>query len=492
VGSWRFISLDGSGDLKIKLGRFSSASKWNCQNRVKFSAFRSYAILKFNLVDELEWMSKEEMSGYVRITFGLVVATFVFLICMVSAHDLFQHQVFNQENIIFDADPYYRSLAFAEGWGERSLMHPNLSNYINPFVRVAERVLRPLVQGVAPSELRMRLSLGISPLFAALTTLLVFYIATLNQVSVSKAFALAGLFGLSMSTVAFGSVPDHFLISAFLCALGVLLFHVDSGFTTRMRFILWVLLITATAGITISNAMPLLALFGVSERMKQSAWIVAVRRVLFASLVTALLTLSSWAALNWWYGDFSSIHADQAYKRNVGRVMFYITDDPLRDFVSFPITLGRAFWAGKPDLDKNPPYPNPEIAKYNIAFGYPPPLKQPLRNSLLQLMPGAMIVVSLLLGLRQRSPELLTIMLPVMVFLFFNWVLHSVWGGGAEIFLFSPHWHFASVLALIPLARLCSSRVWSPIFLSAAMIVAVLNLLIWYDALILLPTLALS
>jgi hypothetical protein len=215
-----------------------------------------------------------------------------------------------------------------------------------------------------------------------------------------------------------------------------------------------------------------------------------VRRILFAGFATAILTLSSWAVLNWWYGDFSSVHADQAYKRNVGRVMLYISDNPLRDFVSFPITLGRAFWAGKPDLDKNPPYPNPEIAKYNIAFGYPPPLKQPLRNSLLQLMPGAMIVISLLCGLRQRSTELLTIMLPVMVFLLFNWVLHSVWGGGVEIFLFSPHWHFASVLALIPLAMACSSRVTTTMFVTATVVVVCLNLTVWYDALNLLPSLA--
>jgi len=423
---------------------------------------------------------------------GFCLSLLVFFVCAISAAYLRRHHAFDQENIIFDADPYYRSFAFAEGWGERSLMHPNLSNYVNPFVRVGERLLRPLLPGVAPSELRMRLSLGISPLFAALTTAAIFWIAAQNQVGVLKALSLALLFGFSMSTVAFGSVPDHFLISAFFCALGILLMQIDARFSRRMRFVLWTLLITAAAGITLSNAVPLIALFGVAQRLKQPNWIKAARVMLLAGIACAFLTLAAWASLNWLYGDFSSVKADQAYNRNVGRVMFYITDNPLRDFVSFPITLGRAFWAGKPDLDRNPPYPNPAIAKYNRAFGYQPPLKQSWSTSALQLIALPLILLSLAGGLLRDRQQSLAIACAATVFLVFNWLLHSVWGGGAEIFLFSPHWHFASVLALIPLARLCSARLWNFVFVGAAAVVSAVNLLVWYDALKLLPTLALG
>jgi hypothetical protein len=423
---------------------------------------------------------------------GLCLSLVVFSVCAFSAAYLRRHHVFDQENIIFDADPYYRSFAFAEGWGERSLMHPNLSNFVNPFVRVGERLLRPFSPGVAPSELRMRLSLGISPLFAALTTAVIFWIAAHNHVGVTKALSLAGLFGLSMSTVAFGSVPDHFLISAFFCALGVLLIHVDGRFSGRMRFALWSLLITAAAGITLSNAVPLIALFGVAQWIKQPDWIKAARVMLLSGIACAFLTLTSWALLNWLYDDFSSVKADQAYNRNVGRVMFYITDNPLRDFVSFPITLGRAFWAGTPDLDRNPPYPNPAIAKYNRAFGYQPPLKQSWSTSALQLIPLPLILLSLAGGWLRDRKQSLAIACAATVFLAFNWLLHSVWGGGAEIFLFSPHWHFASVLALIPLARLCPARLWNFVFVATATIVSAVNLLVWYDALKLLPTLVLG
>lgn len=428
--------------------------------------------------------------SYPAMLVGLTVCLLVFFICAFSAAYLRRHHAFDQENIIFDADPYYRSFAFAEGWGERSLMHPNLSNFVNPFVRIAERLWRPLMPGVAPSELRMRLSMGISRLFAALTTGLMFWLAVYNQVSVMKAVSLAALFGLSMSTVAFGSVPDHFLISAFFCALGVVLIQFDGRFNSRLRFLLWALLITAAAGITLSNAVPLVALFGVAHWLRHPDFFKAARAMLFAGIACAVLTLASWAALNWLYGDFSSVKPDQAYNRNVGRVMFYITDNPLRDFVSFPITMGRAFWAGKPDLDRNPPYPNPAIAKYNRAFGYQPPLKQAWGTSVLQLIPLPLIIFSLWLAWMRDRKQSVVIASAAAVFLLFNWSLHSFWGGGAEIFLFSPHWHFASVLALIPLARLSSARLSNIAFVGVAIFVSAVNLMVWYDALTLLPTLA--
>lgn len=421
---------------------------------------------------------------------GLVLSLSVFAVCAFSASYLQRHHALDQENIIFDADPYYRALAFAEGWGERSLIHPNLSNYVNPFVRVGERILRPFVPGVAPSEIRMRLSLGISPLFAALTTAVIYWIVWRATIDAVKAISLAAIFGFSMSTVAFGSVPDHFLISAFFCALGVLLIQIDGQLNGHWRFAIWMLVVTAAAGITISNALPLLALFGLAEWRREPSWMIAARSVSYAIIVVLILTLLSWASLNWVYGDFSSVQAEQAYKRNVGRVMFHITDNPLRDFFSFPITLGRAFWAGQPDLDRNPPYPNPGIAKYDVAFGYRPPLKQPILNIALQLIPGALILLSIVCSFRQQPIGPRLIMLPVTLFILFNWMLHSFWGGGAEIFLFSPHWHFASVLALIPLAQCCSSRVWNPIFLGGAGGVAVINLMVWHDALNLLPSLA--
>ena len=439
----------------------------------------------------MESISKEAPPSYFQLVLlGLFLSVLVFVVLTVSAFYLYKHQVFNQENIIFDADPYYRSFAFAEGWGERSLMHPNLSNYVNPFVRVGERMLRPFVPSVSPGELRMRLSLGISPLFAALTTALIFWLARHARVETARALAIAALFGFSMSTVAFGSVPDHFLISAFFCALGVLFVQIDGRLNSCLRFAVWTLLVSAAAGITISNAVPLLALVGVAEWLNKSSWIGAARNMFFAGLAAGVLTVLSWAALNLMYGDFSSVQADQAYKRNVGRVMFYISDNPLRDFVSFPITMGRAFWAGTPDVDKNPPYPNPDIAKYKVAFGYRPPLKQPILYSLLQLIPFAFILFSLAFVLMQRREDSMALVLPVAVFLLFNWLLHSVWGGGAEVFLFSPHWHFASVLALVPLALACSSRIWTTLFVGGSVVVASLNLFVWYDALTLLPTLA--
>jgi len=426
------------------------------------------------------------------IPLGIFLSIIVFATCAFSASYLRRYHAFDQENIIFDADPYYRSLAFSEGWGERSLLHPNLSNYVNPVVRVIERLVRSFFPGTAPAELRMRLSMGISPLFAALTTGLILWIGIMAQVGIVNAVSIAVLFGFSMSTIPLGSVPDHFLISAFLCSLGVVLVQFHNRLGERTRFLLWTLLVTAAAGITISNAVPLLGLFAVSELFNRPGWVAAFGRAAFCGVLAAVLTLVFWASLNWVYGDFSSVHRDQAYGRNVGRVLFYLTDSPARDFFSFPITIGRGFWAGKPDLDRNPPYPKPEIAKYQVAFGYKPPLKQPVFDSVLQLIPFLLITLSLAIGFMVQRQNTLSFTLPAAVFLAFNWLLHSVWGGGAEIFLFSPHWHFASVIALIPLMRFFSSRASTLLLLTGALGMTVVNLLVWYDALVLLPSLALN
>jgi hypothetical protein len=420
---------------------------------------------------------------------GLVVSLLVFFACGLSAFYLRRVHALDQENIIFDADPYFRSFAFAEGWGERSLMHPNLSNYVNPVVRVSERLVRPVVTGVTPSELRMRLSLMISPFFAASTTLLVFCLGRQAEIGTAKAVSLAAIFGFSMSTIAFGSVPDHFMISAFLCALGIVLFLIRSCLSSQLRFVLWTSLATVAAGITLSNAVPVLALFGLSEWLMKYSWKDVAKRLCYSGVAACLLTVSTWAALNWVYGDFSSLREDQVYKRHVGRVILYITDNPVRDFLSFPITLGRAFWAGAPDVDKNLPYPNPEIARYEIAFGYQPALKQSPLRSLLQLIPFILIVWSLGTELRRRRGASLPVAIGTMVFLLFNWLLHSVWGGSVEMFLFSPHWHFASVLGLVPLASRCSSRSSNVAFMGVAAGISALNLMVWYDVMNLLPSL---
>ena len=423
--------------------------------------------------------------------YAAVVSGFVATICLLSAFYLYRHAVFNQENIIFDTDPYYRSYAFSEGWGERHLIHPNLSNFVNPVVRATSMAIRPLFPALKPMELRMRVALCVVPILTALTMFTLFVIASAANVSLAKALGLTILYGFSMSTLALGSVPDHVLISAFILSAAVLLFQFNSSLSDRNSFWSWTLATSAAAGITLSNGIPMTALFIFGEYIKHKSWMAALRSGVKLGCAALALTGLLWAALNWVYGDFSTLSKGQSYDKNIARLN-NLTDNPLRDFLAFPVILGRAFWGGQPGVDENAPYPKPEIARYRIAFNYSPPLSVLGLYTAIQLIPIFLIGYSVFLAMKVPLDESVRILAPVIVFIGFNWIFHSFWGGRGEIFLFSPHWHFASVLGLVPLLRVYSSRMFSWIFVTAVGATVLLNLAVWYDLLMILPSFALS
>lgn len=419
---------------------------------------------------------------------GIVAALLVFALCAYSAFFLYGEKVFNQENVIFGSDPYFRSWAFAEGWGERSLIHPNLSNFVNPPVRVVAALARPFTADSAPQDLRMRIGLLVSPLFAALAALTIYMVASLGGLTAARALCLSLLFGLSMSTVAFGSVPDHFLISSFILTAAIWLMQWDGAVPDPWRFRVWALLGTAAAGVTISNAVPLVLVFLLDDRLRRGRWRQAVSRAALLGAVIMVATAGLWGIANWVYGDFSSLKADYAYDKNIGRIGHHMSDDPVRDFLSFPIAAGQAFAGGVPKVVSNPPYPKEAIARYGAAFSYGAELPRPGSWAVFQMIPAVLIALSLYLGFRRRRDECTPVAFGAAAFLAFNWLLHSFWG--EEHFLFSPHWHFASVLALVPLLRRYTGTVSMYLIPLAVGLVLGFNLWVWRDMLLLVPTLA--
>ena len=421
---------------------------------------------------------------------GLIVSIPVFVVCATSSLHLYRQRAFNQEDVIFGADPYYRSYAFAHGYGERSLVHPNLSNLVNPWVRVIAWPLKAVFPGIQLKELQMRVGLCISPLFAALTSYLIFLIAMLAGIGIFKAMFLSVLFGFSISTIVYGSVPDHFLISSFILSVAVLLLQLNDRTNSQLRFGAWVAIVSVAAGITITNMFPTLALAWLAQRWSGCSWSDSIRTISRVFVCACIINVGSWAVLNWIYGDFSSLKSGHAYNKNIGRIAAHWTNNPVRDFASFPFTFGQAFWGGRPDIEKIPQYPKPEIARYDIAFLYNPPFyKSPLYGAIL-LMPIIIVSVCLYLGFKLRRQDSLPFVAAVITFGSFNWVLHTFWGG-VEFFLFSPHWHFASVLALVPLGMVWRSRVSNISFVGLPLVTAVANLMVWHDVLTTLPRLAL-
>jgi len=144
--------------------------------------------------------------------------------------------IYDQYNILYDADPNTRLPCFAEGWGDgRSLVHPNLCNLINPVIRIIAAPFE-ITGLVAGESLRRQLALAVAPLFAVASIGVLLLILRRVGCRMSIAFPIALLYGFSFSHWLFGSMPDHFALGGFSLAVAFWLL-VDS--VQRRRLGIW-------------------------------------------------------------------------------------------------------------------------------------------------------------------------------------------------------------------------------------------------------------
>lgn len=361
-----------------------------------------------------------------------------------------------------------------------------LSNFINPVVRVIAAVFSPVFPDLPMKALQMRVALWVSPVCATLTTYMVYLIALTAGVRVVPALALSVVYGFSISTIAFGSIPDHFLISAFLLAVGLYLLLINARLSDRNHAAAWAILITLAAGITSSNVVPMIGMFAISEytRKRQGGSIGGIISSVGLMLVRAgVMTIFLWACLNWVYQDSNAVRPEHAYDKRIGRVILHMSNNPIRDAMTFPFTVGQAFWGGTPNIERDVPVAEfVENARYESSFVYNSPFVPSNLVSLLWLVPGVILGASLFLGFTRESGKFKPLFMAVVLIIMFNWLLHTFWGN--ELFLFSPHWHFASVVGLIPLVRFLPAGRGTDILivlLSGALVV--MNFWVWSDML---------
>ena len=164
--------------------------------------------------------------------------------------------VFQQHNVLFDADPMFRIRSFASGtgWGDHSLIHPNLGTYFSLPNRVVARVATGTGLYDGPEEdLRRAIALLVGPAFAASTMTLVFALFLATGFSLPEAGLVSMLGAFSFSHLIFGSMPDHFVIGGFCVAAS---FCLASDLIRRggnIRWVFWTGLGMLTLGITVSN-----------------------------------------------------------------------------------------------------------------------------------------------------------------------------------------------------------------------------------------------
>lgn len=357
--------------------------------------------------------------------------------------------VFSQYNVLFDADASSRVACFANGWssGCRTVVHPNLGNFVNPPIRIAEHILtRAGFDGVSPAELRRELSLLIAPMASALQTGLLVMLFRRLDYNWTSAIALSALGAVSFSQIVFGSLPDHFILSGACLALGLVLVA-TSARESRIRWWWWLGLGVVATGITITNLIMVGLLLLCAMMASGRGVLRATGHASAFGLTVLLLTMAMSAALGGVYEDRApvspAVFSDASRKHELASwVNKYFRSEQDMAEESFPLVVGFSFAAPVPTVVENPLGIKTD-ARYHVGFSFHN-IENPvslLIGAGIALVIGMGAVLGCLRGLAARA-----VVAGAGAVLGFSWLLHHFWG--QEYFLYSQHWNAASVALL--------------------------------------------
>ncbi len=420
------------------------------------------------LADRTAWSSE---TGTARRLVALFLVVLSFAVYWWVGGTFDRLDVYAQYNVLYDADPNARLPCYANGWGDgRSLVHPNLCNLINPWVRMI--AMPAAILGLADAEqVRYGLSLMVAPLFAGLSVALVFSSLLLLGCRGAAALALTLLYAFSFSQLLFGSIPDHFALGGFSLTLSLWLMLL-SLCQRRIRVLPWALAGALTLSVTLTNALLFIlffALAAVPSLGRKQALRTGVR---IGALAVALVLLVKVPMDIAYGGGRNELGAARDFTGA------YLHEQPLAALAEFPGTVVAAFVA--PESTTLPQRENLQEGRYPFqltlkgkAYAYPSPLARAAA-----MVMATLLIVALGAGITlARAGDALdrALLGAATGSLLFNALLHAGWG--SEYFLYSQHWFAASTLLLAFIARsvLGRSRALPVAFTTAAVLVAAAN-----------------
>lgn len=380
--------------------------------------------------------------------------------------------VYEQYNVLYDADPNTRLPCFANGWGDgRSFVHPNLCNLVNPVIRLIAAPAE--LVGLAEAEtVRRQLALAVAPTFAVAAVGVLFLTTRRVGCRMSIAFPVALLYGFSFSQWIFGSIPDHFALGGLSLTLALWLL-VDSVQRGHIGVLRWAAAGAFAASITISN----LALFGLvflAAAVPTLGRVAAVRQGALVALLALAMTFAVKVPLDALYGSASPPSAAAAQF-----TVAYVRDQPASNLAQYPGIVVGAFAA--PQSTTLPQREALSGGHYDFQFsliGQAYTYTTPLARAAAATMAILLVAATLAAAYRYRAGFALDRVLTVAIggIIATNGLLHAVWG--SEYILYSQHWLGAAVLTLAFLARtpLASSRALPVAFTLAAALVMTANL----------------
>ena len=386
-----------------------------------------------------------------------------------------QLQVFDQYNVLFDADPNIRLEGFANGWGDSYTIHPNLVNFLNPPIRVVARL--SALAGAAPSSeiaARRALALWIAPMASGAKALVLFATLRFLGLGLFAVSSLVVLHGASFTQLILGSVPDHDILNGLTIALATLA-SIALVQDSRLRVCTWLAISVAGIGITVTNGIAIglllwTALLATGERIVRST--VATAAIISGATV---ITLAIAIPMDKLYGVTLSSAV------NAGKTSAFVTkyfrDDILQGYLTFPTAVISGIAPPAPSLVENV-LGVKEHSHYSIQFSLEPAADQSPSFSWLGLTLLAATIIGAVRLARGGVSHRVALAGALTVILF-NWALHGIWG--TESFLYSQQWHVPVLVLIGGLAIGTHVRVGEVALAVITIVVVVLNTALLQD-----------
>ena len=403
--------------------------------------------------------------------------------------------VFNQLNIMFDADPQEVLYSIAHGGGggsqadyRRGLIHPNMGNFFTVPIRALVETLSVLLHGdLDKRDLRRRMALLVIPISSALFYLTFFSLLLLLRFSLPLASLFTIYSFVSYSQMLFGSIPETYAISNLAIALAFLLFVISKDRSGMPCFVSWIAVGMLATGITITNIVPVLILFLLREIYKRNTITHSIIKTSGMAVIVLALTLTLNVISNVSAGyKQRSLSEETSWAKEFGTFKLKTVK---RNFLTFPTILGYSIIAPVPKEipNKFAMMMNPAV-RYTFRFTFDDDARWGSKIRLVSISNLAGIVLFLILLLPARaSPSvdrsLLFLSWGALLIIGFNWILHSVWG--LDRILYSQHWHVSLMflLAALVATQLRSSWVRTSLVAASIILVAANNLVVLHTML---------
>lgn len=417
------------------------------------------------------------MNSTQDLAIAIAICIFSFSIYLMLTIYWYNIGLFDQYNIFFDTDPNERLSAFAHGWSRSSFVHAGLtllSLPIRGIIKLAH------IAGLVGDEKVAHewMALMIAPASGALFSFSAYIISRILGYTKNLSVLLALLGVFSFTVIIFSATPDHFMISGGLIALGFLFYILDISGHNSPKLKIWTPLFIAVSCITVTNLVSLALLVFFAEIASGKIIIVAVRRSLFLTIVGIISAYLISTSINYIY-SYSSASAENTVARiektvegmaNFSRI--YETPNKYDRLISWPRYMAEAFSPERPLVIEN------ELGvkndnRYKIQFSYE---YEGFKTVNLCWIFG---VILLVLGIgycwkyKKSQDEKYYYLLGSLAVLGFNFAMHTIFG--TEAFLYSPHWHPASLVLVLILISTLQKTLQTPVVATTLIFVMINN-----------------